>query len=37
MMVVESGSYPGRSKEWIKVKNRTHPAMTRVKDAMELQ
>jgi bifunctional non-homologous end joining protein LigD len=27
----------GRSKDWIKVKNRTHPAMTRVKEALELQ
>jgi bifunctional non-homologous end joining protein LigD len=23
----------GRSKDWIKVKNRSHPAMERVKDA----
>jgi ATP-dependent DNA ligase len=24
----------GRSKEWIKVKNRTHPAIHRVKDTL---
>ena len=28
---------PGPSKSWIKVKNKTHPAMLRVKEAFDLE
>jgi hypothetical protein len=28
---------PGPSKSWIKVKNKAHPAMLRVKEAFELE
>jgi bifunctional non-homologous end joining protein LigD len=34
---VDMSYHPGPSKSWIKVKNKAHPAMLRVKEAFELE